>query len=60
MIKEARMNEMSRCNSEHMVERSGISLCPMAKVSKRGLAKEATSLRQRRNKGTYDKGTNKI
>ena len=53
------MNEMSRCDSEHMVKRSGISLCPMAKASKRGLAKEATSLRQRRNKGTYDKGTNK-
>ena len=29
------------------------------KASKRGLAKEATSLRQRRNKGTYNKGTNK-
>jgi len=33
------MNEMSRCNSEHMVKRSGISQCPMAKVSKRRLAK---------------------
>ena len=49
------MNGMSRCDSEHMVERSGMSWCPMAKVSKRKLAERVTSLRRRRNKGTYDK-----
>ena len=33
------MNEMSRCDSKHMVERSSISQCLMAKASKRRLAK---------------------
>ena len=30
------MNEMSRCDSEHMVERSGINLCPMARRRREG------------------------
>jgi len=45
------MNEMSRCDSEHMVERSGISRCPMAKASKRRLAKRGDGSKTKKKQG---------
>ena len=49
------MNGTSRRDSEHMVERNGRSWGPMTKASKRKLQGKATSLRQKRNKETYEK-----
>ena len=57
--RKARMNVYRRRDSEPRVEGIGRGRCPMAKASKRRLQSKATSVGQKRNKETYEKGANK-